>query len=214
MEAKNKGLLQARYTRNRNGLRKKIDGYLKRRQAHRILKFRLAQVTKGEIRAFQIRYQLRDDQIKKDGLLDGIYVIMTNLNQKRAGKYLVSAEDLIQGYRGRMKIERGFKYLKSFVEIRPIYHHREERIKAHVLICILGYLLSNTVEHLVRRKKNFEELTAEAVYGFLGSSQVVELQVGKEKRLKLTVPSEEQIKLTNLLANKELLNEDTLQRLR
>jgi transposase len=52
-----------------------------------------------------------------------------------------------------MKIERGFRYLKSFVEIRPVYHRREERIKAHVMICILAYLLSNTVEQLVRKKE-------------------------------------------------------------
>ena len=63
-----------------------------------------------------------------------------------------------------MEIERTFNQLKSFVEIRPIYHHNEDRIKAHVTVCILAYLLNNTVMHMVRQKEDFEELTAQSVY--------------------------------------------------
>ena len=62
-------------------------------------------LNKGRVRTFQIRYGLMEDKIKEEGLLDGIYVIMSNLIQKKDGEYIVSAEDLIQGYRGRMKIE-------------------------------------------------------------------------------------------------------------
>ena len=100
----------------------------------------------------------------------------------------------------------------SDLEIRPIYHSREERIKAHVTICILAYLLSNTVEHLVRKKKGFEELTAQAVYGYLHSCRITELQVGKEKRLKFTTPNDKQMDLTAILADKELLDEARLQK--
>lgn len=211
LEKKNKELAQAKNSRNPKLLREKLTAYLKKRQAQRIFKFRLMR-QKGKVRTFQIRSRLCEDRIKETELLDGIYMIMTNLIQKKDGNYLVSAEDLILGYRSRMKIERGFRYLKSFVEIRPIYHHREERIRAHIMVCILAYLLSNTVEQLVRKKKGFEELTAQAVYGYLHSCRIVELQVGKEKKLKITTPDNKQIDLTNLLADKELLEEDRLQK--
>lgn len=209
LDGRNNELQGAKNRRNREILRGQIERYLNHRKAGRLFKFRLMEYEGGIL---QIRYNLREDKIKEYGLLDGVYVLMTNLNQKRLGEYLVSVEDLINGYRSRMRIERGFRYLKSFVEIRPIYHQREERIKAHILICILGYLLSNTVEHLVRRKKGFEDLTADAVYGYLRSCRLVELQAGKEKRIKITSPDDNQINLVNVLADNKLLEEDNLQR--
>jgi len=127
------------------------------------------------------------------------------------GYYEARPEELIDAYRSRMEIERTFHNLKSFVEIRPLYHREEERIKAHVTVCILGYLLNNTVMHLVRDKKDFEELTAQSVYNYLRNCKLVELQTGTEKRFKITTPTEEQVKLTKILADDSLLNETAVQ---
>ena len=123
----------------------------------------------------------------------------------------VSPGELINTYRSRMEIERTFHSLKSFVEIRPLYHHEERRIKAHVTVCVLGYLLNTTVTHLVRKKKDFEELTAQTVYNYLRSCKMVELEVGSEKRFKITTPTEEQINLTRVLADENLLDENKVQ---
>ena len=112
----------SQYIRNRKLLREELTKYLKKRQAHKIFKFRLNK----KDRIFHITYRLDKKALKEVGRLDGTYVISSNLSKK------VKPEDLIQAYRGRMKIERGFRYLKSFVEIRPVYHHNEERIKAHI----------------------------------------------------------------------------------
>ena len=71
-----------------------------------------------------------------------------------------------------MEIERSFHQLKSFVEIRPLYHHNEERIKTRVGICVLAYLLNNTVMHMVRQHEDFEELRAQSVYSYLKSCRV------------------------------------------
>ena len=131
-------------------------------------------------------------------------MIMTNVKKAHP-------KDLINAYRSRMEIERSFHQLKSFVEIRPIYHHNEDRIKAHVTVCILAYLLNTTVTHMVRQKEDFEELTAQSVYNYLRSCKIVELSAAGEKRLKLTTPTTDQIKLTGILADRNLLDENKLQ---
>ena len=138
--------------------------------------------------------------------LDGIYCLMTNLKT-------ASPKELIDAYRNRMEIERSFHQLKSFVEIRPIYHHNEERIKAHVTVCVLAYLLNNTVMHLTRQKKDFEELTAQSIYNYLKGCKLVELSASGQQRLKLSTPTDEQVQLTKILADKNLLEEEHIQQL-
>jgi transposase len=199
LERKNKELLKAKGKRHREVLREELNRYLDKRAARKMFKFRL---TKKE-RTFQINYSLVDKAIYEAGKLDGVYLIMTNLKD-------TSPEYIISSYRNRMEIERTFHHLKGFVEIRPVYHHNEERIKAHVVICILGYLLNNTITNLVRQKKDFEELTAQSIYGYLNTCKLVELQAGNRRRAKITMPTEEQTKLTKILGNEDLLNEESL----
>ena len=65
--------------------------------------------------------------------------------------------------------------------------------------------------HLVRKKKDFEELSAQTVYNYLRSCKLVELEAGSEKRFKITIPTQEQIKLTRVLADENLLDENKVQ---
>ena len=69
------------------------------------------------------------------------------------GKYLLStsdpdlsAEDVALGYKNLLEAERGFRDLKSTLELRPVYHRIEPRIRAHVLLCWLALLLIRVAE--------------------------------------------------------------------
>ena len=69
------------------------------------------------------------------------------------GKYLLStsdpdlsAEDVALGYKNLLEAERGFRDMKSTLELRPVFHRLEHRIRAHVLICWLGLLLIRVAE--------------------------------------------------------------------
>jgi hypothetical protein len=64
------------------------------------------------------------------------------------GKYLLStsdpdltAEDVALGYKNLLEAERGFRDLKSTLELRPVFHRVEQRLRAHVLLCWLALLL-------------------------------------------------------------------------
>src|SRR4051794_27997277 len=69
------------------------------------------------------------------------------------GKFLLrssdphlSAEDIAVGYKQLLAVERGWRDMKQIIDLRPIYHRREDRIRAHVLLCWLALLLIRTIE--------------------------------------------------------------------
>jgi len=69
------------------------------------------------------------------------------------GKYLLrssdphlSAEDIALGYKQLLQVERGWRDLKQVIDLRPVYHRLEERIRAHVVLCWLALLLVRIVE--------------------------------------------------------------------
>jgi hypothetical protein len=74
--------------------------------------------------------------------------------QNLDGKYLLrcadphlSAEDIALGYKQLLEVERGWRDMKSVLDLRPVYHRLEERIRAHVLLCWLALLLIRVAEH-------------------------------------------------------------------
>jgi transposase len=72
--------------------------------------------------------------------LDGKYLIKTSDDT-------LSLNDIVFGYKQLHDIERGFRTLKSELELRPVYHRKSDRIRAHVLICWLALLLIRIVEN-------------------------------------------------------------------
>ena len=76
-----------------------------------------------------------------------------NAEERLDGKYLLStsdpdlsAEDVALGYKNLLEAERGFRDLKTTLELRPVFHRLEHRIRAHVLICWLALLLIRICE--------------------------------------------------------------------
>jgi transposase len=77
------------------------------------------------------------DAIEAEGRLDGFYVIRTNL-----GKATLAASDVVRVYKSLSQAERAFRSIKTVdLEIRPIHHRLSDRVRAHVLLCMLAYYL-------------------------------------------------------------------------
>ena len=82
-------------------------------------------------------------QIDAEAALDGFYVLRTPLPASQ-----LDAPGVVSAYKNLKYVERDFRHLKADdLDLRPIYHHLEERVKAHVLICMLACYL---VWHLRR----------------------------------------------------------------
>jgi transposase len=71
--------------------------------------------------------------------LDGKYLLTTSDTS-------LSAEDVALGYRKLLEAERSFRDLKGILLLRPVYHRREDRIRAHVLVCFLALILVRVSE--------------------------------------------------------------------
>ena len=78
-------------------------------------------------------------KIKAEERLDGKYLLSTSDPD-------LSAEDVALGYKNLLEAERGFRDLKSTLELRPVFHRLERRIRAHVLLCWLALLLIRVAE--------------------------------------------------------------------
>jgi transposase len=74
----------------------------------------------------------------------------TNLDGKsllRCSDPHLSAEDIALGYKQLLEVERGWRDMKQVIDLRPVYHRLEERIRAHVVLCWLALLLIRIVEN-------------------------------------------------------------------
>ena len=76
---------------------------------------------------------------------DGVYVLRTN-------KLDYSASDLWQAYRMLNKVEDSFRYMKSHLGVRPIFHQLTERAETHLFISVLAYRLLNNISYQLQKK--------------------------------------------------------------
>jgi hypothetical protein len=90
--------------------------------------------------------------VKAETNLDGKYLL-------RSSDPRLSAEDIALGYKQLLQVERGWRDLKQVIDLRPVYHRLEERIRAHVLLCWLALLLVRIVE--TTTDATWRSLTAE-----------------------------------------------------
>ena len=77
--------------------------------------------------------------LKTEANLDGKYLLRTSDPK-------LSAEDIALGYKQLLEVERGWRDLKQVIDLRPVYHRKEQRIRAHVVLCWLALLLARLVE--------------------------------------------------------------------
>ncbi|MCL6505673.1 MAG: IS1634 family transposase [Bryobacteraceae bacterium] len=96
---------------------------------------KVAKYFSWQITSEGFRYQRRPERIAQDAALDGIYVIRTSVSEPR-----LSAEQTVRTYKRLATVERAFRSLKSVdLQVRPIRHRLPDRVRAHVLICLLAY---------------------------------------------------------------------------
>jgi hypothetical protein len=78
--------------------------------------------------------------VRTEANLDGKYLL-------RCSDPTLSAEDIALGYKQLLEVERGWRDMKQIIDLRPVYHRLEDRIRAHVLLCWLALLLIRLIEN-------------------------------------------------------------------
>ena len=153
-------------------------------------------------------------EIKKErktwrDLREGTYMLRTNLQAE-------SAEQLWAKYMQLTEAEASFRALKSELSIRPLFHQKEPRVKAHVMVAFLGYALWVTLKHLLQRRPtivpqpsasgvdNAQPMSPMRALALLSTVQSADIVLpttdGREIRLRrITEPSPEQKSLLHQL---------------
>jgi hypothetical protein len=103
-----------------------------------VKRYRMKKHFELQITDTTLTYARKHAQIAAEAALDGIYVLRTSV---AAGD--LSTAEVVRSYKQLEQVERAFKTFKGpELEIRPIHHHREDRVRAHVFLCTLAYYLT------------------------------------------------------------------------
>jgi transposase len=87
------------------------------------------------IRDGHLSWTRKEDSIRREGFLDGIYVVRTSEPAER-----LTAEDSVRSYKRLSLVERAFRSLTGIdLLVRPIHHRLSDRVRAHILLCLLAY---------------------------------------------------------------------------
>ncbi len=104
-------------------------------RAHRAAECRkMAKHIELEIGENSFTYRIKQDSIDREASLDGIYVVRTNVPAAQ-----LTAPGAVEAYKSLSAVERAFRTLKGVdLKVRPIHHRLEDRVRAHVLLCMLA----------------------------------------------------------------------------
>ncbi len=100
-----------------------------------LAKFRMGKYFKLQIGENSLSFERRTENLAKSAAMDGIDVIRTSVP-----KEVLADEKAVLAYKGLAKVEGAFRTMKGVdLQVRPIYHRLESRVKAHMFICMLAY---------------------------------------------------------------------------
>jgi transposase len=114
--------------------RKLSDGGARARFYHEVADAHLARIIRVDMESELFTYDINDQALARAKLMDGKLLLVTNV------KDLTPAE-IVKRYKSLADIERGFRVLKSEIEIGPIHHRLPDRIRAHATICFIALIM-------------------------------------------------------------------------
>lgn len=152
----------------------------------------LKEITSGEV-----DWALDEEAILRDEKFDGYYGIQTNEKDLRP-------LEVVSAYHTLWKIEESFRIMKSTLEVQPIFHWTEKRIKGHFVACFLAFLLERTLE--LKLKRAGEHSSCEQIREALNSMNFSKVDIDDKTYLIKTRGTELSKKILRLLHIKPLPN--------
>lgn len=211
----NANLAVTKKSRQKEAVERDVQKILSKRKLKSLLKVTVTPIEvnvtekNGSIRiahSFQLSVTIDKAVETEARRLDGVTCFMTN-------DTTIPQNEIIQRYREKNKVEEAFREMKSLVALRPIHLTRTERVKAHVTVCILAYLLLNTMEMML--KKAGYSISPIDVLKQTQSCQLNQIGIKGSTGYSLTITemTEDQIKWKKLFNCENLLKPKTLEQI-
>jgi hypothetical protein len=119
-------------------LRKALEGGV-RANSQRGAELRANRAYRRYLRVKKGKLVISARRVAEDERTDGRWVIYSNVDEAEAA-------ELARAYKDLGRIEPDFRDLKSFIELRPVYHRKEPRVRAHAFVCVLAKVVMNELE--------------------------------------------------------------------
>jgi hypothetical protein len=98
-------------------------------------KYKVAKHFELTIEKASFSYRINQEKVEQEAALDGIYVLRTPLHSE-----IMATAQVVRSYKSLSNVERAFRSLKTVdLKVRPIHHHLPNRVRAHILLCMLAY---------------------------------------------------------------------------
>lgn len=123
--------------------RKLSDGGARAKFYHEVCESHLARIVKVDLKSELFSYDIDERALKHARLMDGKLLLVTNTQD-------LKPDEVVKRYKSLADIERGFRVLKSEIEIGPIYHRLPNRIHAHAAICFMALILYRVMRARLR----------------------------------------------------------------
>jgi transposase len=137
---------------------------------HRLLQWYEVELTDG-----LLSVKTKRKVLNWEATVDGVLLLETS-------DMIIPAPDIVKHYKELAEVERGWRSLKSTLDLRPVHHWTEQRIRAHIFICMIALQL----ERWMRNKLQSISLSVPKAMQVLQQIKVGELCVGEKSRLMLT----------------------------
>lgn len=125
------------------------------------------------------------------------------------GKYVIQTEEpdlspveAVTAYKQLNEVERGFAHLKGLLELRPVYHRKDDRVRAHAFVAALAFLLDRALEKKLRAAGS--SLSSPAAWQALETVRCVTVEVGTRTKLCVTRGSRQAAEVLKVLRLSEL----------
>lgn len=100
-----------------------------------INKYKVGKHFKLDIQDHDFNFDIDQEKVRSEAALDGIYIVRTSLAKEQ-----MDANDTVRGYKQLSQAERAFRSFKTVdLMVRPIHHRLEDRVRAHIFLCMLAY---------------------------------------------------------------------------
>ncbi len=150
--------------------RKLSDSGAKARLYHEVKEAHLTKIVKVDLKADLFSYAIDEAALKQAELMDGKLMLVTNVAD-------LTPAEVLQRYKALADIERGFRVLKSEIEIAPVYHRLPQRIRAHAFVCFLALIVYRVMRQRLKLAKS--ELSPERALAELRKIQHHKVRINK-----------------------------------
>jgi transposase len=139
----------------------------------------------------EVDYTLDIQKIEKDEKYDGYYGIITNTQ--------LNPKQILEQYHTLWKVEESFRTLKNYLETRPIFHWTQKRIKGHIVMSFVSYIMQRTLE--LELERNNIEYSHEKIREAIKNMEYIDIKLNEQHfviRTNMNLLAQKILKILNI----------------